>query len=625
MNQILRVELTKGKVSKEPIPEEWKKQYLGSYGFGARMLYDEVPSWVGALDPENLLLFTTGPVTGTPVQTAGRHTVVCKSPLTGYFGDSSCGGYWGAELKKAGYDVLAISGRATKPMMILIRDEDVELRDATSYWNMDARESDRAICSDLGDRHLQISNIGLGGINMVRYAAIMHDDAGRAAGRAGVGAVMGHKNLHSVVVKGSKRIPVADMAKLNDLMKGVVKHYKEKGGPVEEWSEGGTPNYFRSGWDVGDAPAYNWADPDYGDYDPEKISFPDGGFDPVLKGTNTCYVCAIACRRVSNAGEGKYQIEDGMEGIEYENMSMLGSNCGIHDIWAINKLNDLCNLYGLDTISAGSCLSFAMECYENGLITKEDTGGVELKFGNADAEIEMLHMIAKREGFGNVLAEGVRRAARIIGNGAEKYAIHIKGMELAAHDPRSFQGGGAHYATTISGGRHTEGLSVGIETHGGKQPILGLPGPYEPHTTEGKGLITKITQDWTCGHSTMGWCMFSHEFGGYHGDEREFLASFEYVTGMKLTMEDALLVGERVFNLRKAFNMRHGCTRDEDTLPERLLKKPNKRAGDMVVKLDEMLPDYYRLRGWDPTTSLPTKDKLIQLGLQDLASDLWGH
>jgi aldehyde:ferredoxin oxidoreductase len=308
-------------------------------------------------------------------------------------------------------------------------------------------------------------------------------------------------------------------------------------------------------------------------------------------------------------------------------MTMLGSNCGVDNIWALNKINDLCNLYGLDTISAGGTIAFAMECFERGLIDKKDTDGLDLRFGNADVEIELLGKIARREGFGNILAEGSRRAAGIIGNGAENYAIHVKGMEIAAHDPRSFPiGGGPHYAATVTGGRHTEAITVAYENFGAISAALGCPEPWKKSDTKQMVYITKLYEDWTAMLNMMGYCQFSGDGAyGAKDDELNHVKAYNAVTGLQISVHDSLVIGERVFNLRKAFNMRHGCTRSEDTLPKRLMKESNKRAGGAVVDLSETLPEFYRIRGWDPATSIPTRDKLRELGLDDIAEDLWSN
>jgi aldehyde:ferredoxin oxidoreductase len=624
MGKILRVNLSTGKIWEQEEDEAFLIKYVGGYGTAGRILYDEVEPWIEPFDPENRLILTTGPVTGTAAQTAGRFTAVFKSPLSGYFGDSSCGGFWGPELKFSGYDMIVFTGRAPKPVFLYVDDGKAELRNASPYWGMDARNVDRAIKRDLGDKKVQVACIGPAGENLVRYAAIMHDEANRAAGRMGGGAVMGYKNLKAVAVRGHKKVPVADEDKLIAIMKEVTQFYAKDEG-VKSFRAGGTPGYFATGWHIGDTGAYNWANEHWKEFDPETLSWP-GGFEKILAGNRSCYNCAIACRRVSRKGEGKYALEeDNVEGPEYETQTMAGSICGITDIYALNKINDLCNLYGLDTISAGSTIAFAMELYERGIIDKNDTDGIELRFGNADAEIEMLKKITYREGFGNILAEGTRRASRMIGRGAERYAIQIKGVELAAHDPRAFQGGGPHYAATISGGRHTEGITVIWEPLGNPYPEIGITSPIDPKTTEGKGRLAKLLEDWWCFINIGGWCLFSSDVLRYCGKMSYYTETLTAVTGVHFTVQDAMIAGERVFNLRKAFNMRHGCTREEDTLPERLLTEPNKRAGGTVVKLEQTLPQYYRERGWDPEKSLPTKEKLRELGLEDIAEDLWGE
>jgi aldehyde:ferredoxin oxidoreductase len=623
MKKILRVNLSTGKIYEEDESEEFLKKYVGGYGTAGKILYDEVPSWAGPFDPENRLILTTGPVTGTIAQTAGRFTVVFKSPLSGYFGDTSCGGFWGPELKFAGYDMIVFTGRAHKPVYLWVNDGKAEIRDAKDYWGMDARNVDRAIKKDLGDKKIQIACIGPAGENLVRYAAVMHDEGNRAAGRMGGGAVMGYKQLKAIAVRGSKEVPVANPDKLRELMKEIGQFYA-KDDTVVSFRKGGTPGYFATGWEIGDTPSYNFAGENWAEFDPKTLAWP-GGYEKILAGNRSCYVCGISCRRISKEGEGKYRLDEGnVEGPEYENQTMLGSDCGITDPYALNKLNDLCNLYGIDTISVGATIAFAMECYERGILTKDDTDGLELKFGNADAAIEMLRKISYREGFGNVLAEGTRRAAMLIGKGADRYAIQIKGVELAAHDPRAFQGGGPHYACTISGGRHTEGITVIWEPLKVPYPELGIEGGLDPHTTEGKARLAKLLEDWWCFINIGGWCLFSSDVLRYLGKMTAYCEGFSAVTGIPVSVNDALKLGERIFNLRKAFNMKHGCTRAEDTLPERLLKEPNKRAGNAVVKLDETLPDYYKERGWDPDKSLPTKEKLKELGLDDIAEEFWG-
>ncbi|MEM3891225.1 MAG: aldehyde ferredoxin oxidoreductase family protein [Nitrososphaerales archaeon] len=614
LGKILRIDLTRKKHLTQPLPPELAYNYIGGYGVGGRILYDEVPPWVGAFDPQNLLIFATGPVNGTPTPVAGRHSVVSKSPLTGFFGDANAGGFWGAELKAAGYDLVVITGRAPKPTYVFIRDGEVRFGDASPYWGMDARASDRSLKRDLGDAKIQVSNIGQAGENLVRFAGILTDEANRIAGRCGLGAVMGFMKLKAVAVRGEGKVPIAHPEELRKISGEVIKFVKEDKN-VQMFSKGGTPLYFGPLWQLGDTPGFNYTAKQL---NPEGLSWP-GGYDAILSGTRSCYLCPIGCRRISTVKEGAYSFEPNVEGPEYETVSMLGSNCGVTDAKAVAKANDLCNLFGLDTISTGGTLAFAMECFEKGLLTKEDTDGVDLRFGNAEAMIKMIEKIAFRDGFGDILAEGSRRAAKIIGKGAEEYAIQVKGVELAAHDPRVFQGGGPHYACAITGGRHTEGITIDWEILGRPRDGLGLPKPTD--SPEGKGVAAKVIEDWTAFISSAGWCWFADINAAYMVEEN-FVKTFNAVTGLNLTLKDALLAGERIINIRKAFNVKHGATRADDKLPKRLLEEKG-RTGK-VVDLSKTLDEYYEARGWDKNTSKPTKETLIKLGLTDVAKEIWG-
>ncbi|MEM1994847.1 MAG: aldehyde ferredoxin oxidoreductase family protein [Nitrososphaerales archaeon] len=608
MGQILKVNLSTSKIVKTDLPSEWPRAYVGGVGFGARILYDEVCPWVSPFDPDNRLIFTQGPLSGTFTPTASRYTVVTKSPLTGYFGDASGGGFFPAELKKCGYDAIVFTGRATKPSLLLLSDGSYELRDASAYWGMNAREAERAIVNDLGDKSYKACTIGRAGERLVRFAAIMNDEADRAAARCGVGAVMGSKNLKAIVVKGYKQPKVADANALKNLLVEITNYVKTNKNVVG-FTKGGTPGAFTFFYQLGDVPIHNWSSSSFGPSDAyvEKVAYP-GGYERILLRNRTCYACPISCRRVSKGIDGLYGVEEGVEGPEYETVASFGPNCGISEPEIIAKANNLCNEYGLDTISAGGVIAFAMECFEKGILSEEDTKGVKLRFGEGEALLDVLRMIGEREGIGNLLAEGVRRAAAAIGKGAEDYAIHVKGLEIAMHDPRAFQGGGVHYACTPTGGRHTEGLSI----------IKELKTRF---STEGKGKLVKEVEDWDAFVQASGWCLFVVDARGYPSNEH-LIKVFNAVTGFNLTLGDAMLLGEKIFNLKKAFNVKHGCSRSEDTLPQRLLTLPTKAGA--VVKLNELLPQYYEARRWDAGTSKPTKALLQSLGLNDVATDLWG-
>jgi len=607
--KILRVNLSRRKISTEVLSESWARKYIGGYGTAGKILYDEVPAWADAFDPENRLIFSTGPVSGTGVPTAGRHCVVTKSPLTGFFGDASAGGFWGAELKSSGYDSIVFNGRSSKPVLLWIDDVATELVDAQPYWGMDARTADRAIRKDLGEAGARVAVIGQAGENLVRFAGIPNDEANRIAARCGVGAVMGYMNLKAVAVKGERRVHI----ERPDLLRSVaseITRFVTSDPHVKSFTKAGTMLYFDLNWEIGDVPVCNLSRSDFGgpgDPGVQKLAYPDG-YGKIIAGKRTCHVCPVSCRRVAS-----YPASDKgeIEGPEYETVASFGPNCGIDSIRTIAEASDLCNIYGLDTISTGSTIAFAMECYENGLIDKADTGGVELTFGNADALIDTVHRIAHREGFGNILAEGSRRASRIIGNGAEYYAMQVKGLELAMHDPRAFQGGGLHFACTPTGGRHTEGLTLGHELVK-TRPLLGIPVALDRFSTQGKARLVKIVEDWTAFISAAGWCLFTDDANAYP-TEKSFLLAYEAVTGIAFTIEQALTIGERIFNLKKCFNIKHGATRNDDTLPKRLLIEKGK-AGN-IVKLDEMLGEYYQARGWNPNSGTPTPERLSCLGL----------
>jgi aldehyde:ferredoxin oxidoreductase len=616
VGKVLKIDLTRRKWLTELLDFALARKYVGGYGTAGRILYDNVPPWVGPFDPRNNLIFSTGPITGSVAPIAGRHAIVAKSPMTGYFGDASSGGFWGAELKFAGYDMVIVTGRASQPAYLLIIDGDVEICSAEPYWGMDARSADRAIRTDLGDNSFRVADIGQAGEKLVRYAAIMNDNAGRAAARCGVGAVMGSKMLKAIAVRGHGKVTVADEDILRDIAK-VITTTVRTSSACQRFSKGGTAGDFDIFFNLGDTPAYNWSRGDFGGLgDPgvEKMRL-----DEILTGRRTCYICPYGCRRVVTVKNDQYSTEVGAEGPEYEAIAALGSNCGIDDIKAVSEMNDLCNIYGLDVISTGCTIAFAMECCERQILTSGDTDGLDLRFGKVEAAIEMIHKIANKDGFGNVLADGVRVASRHIGRGSEKYAIEVKGLEIAMHDPRAVQSMGPHYACTPTGGRHTEGLTLSFEI-GRAKGELPIPKVSDRYTTEGKAYLAKIVEDWRAFHNAGGWCIFSDPFGAYSG-QHDFLKVFTAVTGWPIQLEEALLIGERIFNLKKSFNVRHGCAASEDRLPERLLTEKTKAGA--VSKLNEMLPKYYSLRGWDPKLSRPTRRKLVELNLDDIAKDFW--
>lgn len=427
MGKILKINLSTRKILETDLPREWPRAYVGGVGFGARILYDEVNTWVAPFDPDNRLIFAQGPLSGTFAPTASRYSVVTKSPLTGYFGDASGGGFFPSELKRCGYDAIVFVGRADRPTLLLISDGRCELRDASAYWGMNAREADRAIIKDLGDRSYKACTIGRAGERLVRFAAIMNDEADRAAARCGVGAVMGSKNLKAIVVRGHMQPKVSDPTALKSLLVEITNYVKTNKNVVS-FTVGGTPGAFTFFYQLGDVPIHNWSGSTFGPSDAfaEKVAYP-GGYGNILLKNRTCYSCPISCRRVSKGISGPYGVEEGVEGPEYETVASFGPNCGISEPEVIAKANNLCNEYGLDTISAGGVIAFAMECFEKGILTEEDTRGIKLRFGEGEALLEVLRMIGEREGLGDILAEGVRRASRLIGGGQRSTRYTPKG------------------------------------------------------------------------------------------------------------------------------------------------------------------------------------------------------
>ncbi|MGD0422628.1 MAG: aldehyde ferredoxin oxidoreductase family protein [Candidatus Bathyarchaeia archaeon] len=619
---ILRVDLTRKTIRKEPVEKELLKLFLGGPGVAAKILYDEVDHWVDAFDPLNRLIMIPGSLTGTLVPCVGRHFIITKSPLTGYFAEANAGGFWGAELKFAGYDFLIVTGRSEKPAYISIQDETVSILNASDYWGLNARDADRAIRRDLGDEKIKVADIGQAGENLVRIAGIMNDEANRAAARCGVGAVMGSKNLKAVAVRGHGVVPVADSGRLrNEVMKLNSELAKDES--TQHFHKYGTAGGIEPCVVLGDAPVANWTkNSQFKEAD--QLNLP-GGYSEISIGIRSCHNCSVSCRRVVSVRNGSYATEEKVEGPEYESVASLGSMCMVSDIKAVGKANDLCNTYGLDTISTGSVIAFAMECFEKGKITADDTDGMTLRFGDGEALVALVRKIALREGFGNVLAEGVRRAAATIGKETEKFAIHVKGLELGMHDPRANQAMSLTYACSPTGGRHMEGETLWVETPAFPVPELNLEGLDRLSTERKPEAAFKVQNLWMA-LSAAGYCLLACATGTTKPYTiTRNIELYNIATGTQISFDEFMKAGERIFNVRRAFTMRHGARRSEDTLPERLLKEPIPAGPSRgsVARLDEMLPKFYEMRGWDPVSGKPLKQKLLELGLEDVAEDLY--
>jgi aldehyde:ferredoxin oxidoreductase len=607
--KILYVDLSRKEATPRDLPLDLAKAFIGARGFGAKILWDMLPRGVDPFSPENVLVIAVGPLAGTAAQSASRWFVMFKSPLTGTYFRTVGGGFFGAMLKFAGYDAIVVKGRAEKPTYIWIHEDHVEFRDAIHIWGMTV-DGAREFLLEETDKDAKFISIGPAGERLVRFAAIVSDDY-RTAGRGGGGAVMGSKNLKAIVVYGRKMPKIYNEELFRKAVEEQIESYKKN--PVfEGFHSLGTNFAVYPFYTLGHFPTYNFKQLELENVD---------RFKPEVLGSYVvkhygCYGCIIRCGKKFKLTKGPHA---GLvwDFPEYETHWSFGGTLGVTNIEAITYANYLADRYGLDTISTGAVIAFAIELYEKGIISKRETDGLELKWGDPEVLVELVRKMALREGIGNILAEGVKRAAEIIGRGAEKYAMHGKGLELPAYDPRAAKAHGLSFATANIGGSHCIGWN--------KFEILGIPRKVDPFSIEGKGELAKYVQDETAMFESAGFCLFPicPEM-----ITAELLSKLlYYATGIEEFKDPKYLwlVGERVYNLEKAINVREGVgTREYDTLPERILKEPVPRppAKGQIFELDKLLDDYYKVRGWDVKTGLPTRKKLEELGLKDVAETL---
>jgi len=614
--KILRIDLTKQQATTENLAVETARDFIGGAGFGIKYLFDEVPAKANALGPENKLIFAPGPLSGSNVPCASRMAVTAKSPLTGAVGMALSGGHFPVEMKFAGYDMIIVEGKAEKPVYVWIKDGSVRFRDAETLWGMKTTDTQQIIKNELKDQNIRIVCIGPAGENQLRIASIINE--WRAVGRKGLGAVMGSKNLKAIAVRGSEAVKVADAGKLKTARDAFAKAMKESEVLYPAFAKMGTPMVVDHTCHMGIFPTKNYS--------------ATGAYDPIDKlgvevqmtrnvGKEHCYGCPVGCSQLKLAKTGAYA---GIltEGPEFETMYSFGGVTGVEDIDAIIAADRLADELGFDTISSGVTIAFAMELFEKGILTKEDTGGLDLSFGNHEAMVKILQQMAYREGIGALLADGTRAAAAKIGKGAEKYAMHVKGLELPAYDVRGAKAHGLNYATSYTGADHCRGYAF--------QEIFGIPVPREVDrfAAEGKGELTKWNQDVrtaTTDAPTM--CAFLLDMavpGIATQNTADLLAA---ITGFDYTADEIQTAGERINNLAAAFNVREGFSRRDDTLPERLLTEPlpgGAAKGHTISRkeLDLMLDEYYEARGWSKETGAPSREKLTELGLRYVADQL---
>jgi aldehyde:ferredoxin oxidoreductase len=606
MGKILRVDLTKGRVEAEKLDENLAKKFIGGSGLATKILSDETGAETDPLGPENRLIFMTGPFAATPVITSGRHHMVTKSPLTGAYTESDTGGTWGPYLKRAGFDGIVVTGKASKPVYLWVADGKAEIRDASRFWGMDTYVLDEAIRKETHDEAV-VASIGPAGEKGVRYASIMNDGKeARAAGRGGTGAVMGSKNLKAVAVYGKMQVEIADPEGLRASLKEISPMVAKN---TEGMRKNGTAGGLATFEALGSLPLQNWKYQGRWEQGAAKIAGP-AMTEKILTGNYFCERCVIGCGRRVKVDKGPFAPVEGA-GPEYESVAMLGSLCLVDDIEAIAKANEVCNRYGMDTISAGAAIAFAMEAYEKGILTKKDTGELELLWGRGDVMVKMVEKIGKREGLGQLLGEGVRIAAEKLGKNSVEFSIHVKGQEMPAHDPRCFNAGAVGYATINRGACHL-GFSHVFERIL-SMPEIGVDQPLPRLETKGKGELAAKTQNIMGLFDSLKVCKFSM-FGGLK--LTPILGWYTMVTGNPMTMEEFLKAGERIFNLKRMYNVGCGISRKDDTLPARFLTLKHEGEGlnPNLPPLGELLYDYYKFRGWNED-GIPTPEKLKELGL----------
>jgi aldehyde:ferredoxin oxidoreductase len=594
---ILRVDLSSGAVTREPLDPQVARKYIGARGLGGYIIRSEVDPKADALSPANKLVFAAGPLTGTFAPSAGRYNVCTKSPLNECLAASNSGGAFGPELKYAGYDALIVEGKAKKPVYLWIKDDAVEIRDAADVWGLTVPDTTDAVRAATDDE-AKVACIGPAGERMALVANIMNE-MHRAAGRTGVGAVMGSKNLKAVAVVGSGAVEVADPdAFLAEVLKGRQMIFDDPVGGT------GLPTYGTEVLvnilnTVGGLPTRNWQDGFFANADKT------GGEALAAKQLvrkKGCFSCIMSCGRVTKVDAPGFE---GMgEGPEYESAWAYGADCGVDNLDAITKANYLCNEYGMDTIACGSSVACAMELFQRGIITTKDTDGVDLTWGNAAAIVEMTRKMGEGDGFGVKAAQGSYRLAD--GYGHPEYSMTTKKQEMPAYDGRAIQGIGLNYATSNRGGCHVRGYTI-------SQEVLGSGGSVDPHVIEGKAGLDIVFQNLTAALDASGSCLFATF--GLTGDQ--LVKTIAALTGYDFTLEEFLKAGDRIWTQERLWNLAAGMTKDDDTLPKRLLEEPLKSGASKghVSRLGEMLPDYYAQRGYDEN-GVPTKEKLEELSLQ---------
>jgi aldehyde:ferredoxin oxidoreductase len=625
--KFLHVDLTSGKTWVETPPDEIYLKLVGGRALVAYLLLRDLPKNTDPLGPGNILIFAPGVMQGSNLPGSGRHGVGARSPLTGALGSAEAGGWWGHEFKRTGFDALIVHGKSETPVYLWIHDGEVAIRPATQLWGRDTLDVETMIRSELGDERVRVAQCGIAGENQVLYACVI-SDVNRAAGRTGLGAVMGSKKLKAVAVRGTLALPVAERGKVQPVAKWLGENYKT----AASWAvKEGTPGGLIDLNVTGGLPTRNFQDSSF--HDAESISG-QMLFRTILIGRDTCQVCPISCKQVvsyegqefpsepdfKTSYKDQIQVDKRYVGLEYETMSSFGSDCGVNDLVAVAKGSELAAAWGLDTISTGATIAFVMECVERGLLTAKDTGGFLPRFGDPQAMLDAIDMIAHRRGFGDKMALGTKRLAKLIGKGAEAYAIEVKGQELAMHEPRLKNALGVGYATGPLGADHMQSIhDTGFTSPGRNLERVNAVYKVGPLSNtdlgEQKMHIFYYEANWKHFLDSAVICMF------YPYNYQLLASALSGVTGHEYSMYDILTVGERAQTLARLFNLREGFTAADDRLPKRVMTafKDGPLAGVEIT--DEAFHNarqmWYGLMGWTEE-GVPTPERLQKLGLDDL-------
>lgn len=616
---ILYVDLTSRNIRKKPLDPAFAREHIGGLGFGTRIFLDiihEKPDF-DALSPDNPFVLMTGPLTGMHMNGVARWTVCAKSPLTGFWGDANVGGYFGASLKFAGYDGIVITGASEQPVFLFVKDDVVELRDAEQYWGKDVYTVTDSLKADLKEESFkrgQVVTIGPAGENLVGFASLVHNK-GHVAGRTGMGAVWGSKNLKAIYVTGSGKVTPAYPDRLKDLRKKLKEVYEESIF-ISAMQSSGTPSHMDVGILSGDIPIKNWQLTEWDEIDelgPAVIE------EKIFAGNKTCFGCGVACKKEAEVKEGPFQMEKGPSP-EYETVCTFGTMCLNPSIESVAKANEICNRFGMDTISCGSTIAFAIECFENGLLTKEDTDGLDLCWGNSDAIIKMAEKIGKKEGLGAILCQGSQKAADHIGANAHDFLTTVKGLEAPMHDPRSAHGYGLAYGVSPRGACHEASLTYEVE--GGAIYIPEIPELADdlPMGSEGRAKLNVVCQDYGMFFSN---CAVFCNLGAGPLTATPALDMVNHVTGFDYTLEDVMKIGRRVWYLKRGLTNLFGARAKEDRLPKRLMTPMEEGPSEgSVPDMEMMLKEFYEMRELDED-GIPRKAVLLDLGLDKLAGLLY--